>query len=114
VYRDFFESLKTLFKVLLGSNNLGSLRLINPYLAPVFFYLYILIMVMVVLSMFVAVVNSSYEDSRELLAEPNYCFCRDTLWLFTVDAETLLPVRRRWGGRSRHKNKNKINMKKGA
>jgi len=91
-YRDFFESTKTLFEMLLGNNDLGKLRLINPYLAPLFFYAYVLVMVMVVLSMFVAVVNSSYEDSRELLSEPHFCFVRDVLWQFAVDAETLLPV----------------------
>jgi len=91
-YRDFPEAVKTLFEILLGSFDLQSLRLINPYLAPVFFYLYILVIVMIVLSMFVAVVNNAYEGVREFLAEPEYCFIRDYLWLFCVDEADKEPV----------------------
>ena len=83
--------MKTLFEMLLGSMDLTALRKINPYLAPLFFYLYLTVMVMVVLSIFVAVVNSAYEDTREVLALPEYCFCRDELWTYCVRAEDLEP-----------------------
>jgi hypothetical protein len=91
-YRDFPEAVKTLFEILLGAFDVDSLRKINPYLAPVFFYLYVLIIVMVVLSMFVAVVNNAYEGVREHLAEPEYCFFRDVLWHFCVDSAEKEPI----------------------
>jgi hypothetical protein len=90
-YRDFPESVKTLFEMLLGNMDLATLRAINPYLAPLFFYLYLTVMVMVVLSIFVAVVNSAYEDTRETLAMPEYCFARDDLWCYCNNVDDLAP-----------------------
>ena len=67
---------ENLFEGLLGGLDVGTLRAINIYLAPLFVYSYILVMVMVVLSMFVAIVNNCYEDTREKLAMPDFCFFR--------------------------------------
>jgi hypothetical protein len=85
---------KTLFEMLLGTMDLAALRAINPYLAPLFFYLYLTVMVMVVLSIFVAVVNGAYEDTRETLAMPEYCFARDDLWAYCLTADDLAPCHR--------------------
>lgn len=84
-YRDFFESAKTLFEVVLGDFDIKTIRAINPYLAPFFFVLFVLIMIMVILSMFVAIVNSAYHDSIERLEYRHLYFFVNHLHKHVVD-----------------------------
>jgi hypothetical protein len=83
-YRDFPESMKTLFEIILGDFDMSFIRVINPYLGPLFFYAFILVMIMVVLSMFVAIVDSAYTDVNEKMMHMQYTFIRDDCWKYCV------------------------------
>jgi len=86
-YKDFPEAVKTLFEIMLGEFDMASLRAINPYLAPVFFSLYVVVMVMVVISMFVAIVNAAYEDTVQRLQLREFHFFANQLHYFSFDSK---------------------------
>lgn len=68
-YRDFAESLFTLFLATLGDFDLDELRNYNQVLGVVLFVSFIVIMFFVVVSMFLAIVDAAYESVREALIE---------------------------------------------
>ncbi|GMI03856.1 hypothetical protein TrVE_jg2530 [Triparma verrucosa] len=68
-YRDFAESLFTLFLATLGDFNMDELRSYNQVLGAFLFVTFIVIMFFVVISMFLAIVDSAYESVREQLLE---------------------------------------------
>ncbi|GMH50342.1 hypothetical protein TL16_g00750 [Triparma laevis f. inornata] len=68
-YRDFAESLFTLFLATLGDFDMDELRSYNQVLGAFLFVTFIVIMFFVVISMFLAIVDSAYESVREQLLE---------------------------------------------
>lgn len=67
-YRDFTESLFTLFLATLGDFDMDELRSYNQVLGAFLFVSFIVIMFFIVVSMFLAIVDSAYEAVREELA----------------------------------------------
>ncbi|KAG5185355.1 Polycystin cation channel-domain-containing protein [Tribonema minus] len=64
---DAQESLLTLFKSLLGDMEVDSFRDVNRVLGPILFTTYVIIMVFTILSMFLTIVNVSYEEVQARL-----------------------------------------------
>mmetsp|Transcript_2016 Transcript_2016/g.4059 ORF Transcript_2016/g.4059 Transcript_2016/m.4059 type:complete len:689 (-) Transcript_2016:49-2115(-) len=67
-YRDFTESLFTLFLATLGDFDMDELRSYNQVLGAFLFVSFIVIMFFIVVSMFLAIVDSAYEAVREEIA----------------------------------------------
>ncbi|CAM9723011.1 unnamed protein product [Chrysoparadoxa australica] len=61
-YRDFPSSALTLFKALVGEFDLTLVRDTNRFIGPLLFTSYILIMMFVVISMFLSIVNSTFDQ----------------------------------------------------
>ena len=78
-YRDFTESLFTLFLATLGDFDMDELRSYNQVLGAFLFVSFIVIMFFIVVSMFLAIVDSAYEAVREELALSRDVHDRDPL-----------------------------------
>ena len=70
-YRDFSESMFTLFLATLGDFDMDELRNYNQVLGAFLFVTFIVIMFFIIISMFLAIVDSAYESVREKLADRN-------------------------------------------
>ena len=69
-YRDFASSIFTLFKSMLGDFDLDELLSgTNRYLGPLLFTTFVPLMFFIILSMFLAIVDTSYETVRSRLAD---------------------------------------------
>ncbi len=68
-YRDFSESLFTLFLATLGDFDMDELRSYNQVLGAFLFVSFIVIMFFIIISMFLAIVDSAYEVVRESLSD---------------------------------------------
>eukprot|EP00743_Colponemidia_sp_Colp-15_P005693 GILK01006121.1.p1 GENE.GILK01006121.1~~GILK01006121.1.p1 ORF type:complete len:936 (-),score=211.15 GILK01006121.1:87-2894(-) len=55
------KSFSTLFKMILGSFDYQALSDINPYMAPIFFYSFMMLVIFVLLNVFLAIVNDTYQ-----------------------------------------------------
>ncbi|GMI23619.1 hypothetical protein TrRE_jg50 [Triparma retinervis] len=67
-YRDFTESLFTLFLATLGDFDMDELRSYNQVLGAFLFVSFIVLMFFIIVSMFLAIVDSAYEAVREEIA----------------------------------------------
>ena len=68
-YRDFNESLFTLFLAVLGDFDLSKVRRKNPTLGAFLFVSFVVVMFFVVLSMFLAIVDRAYEVVSDRIKE---------------------------------------------
>lgn len=66
-YKDLPESIFSLFRSTLGDFDLESLREVNRYLGPLLFVSFMILMFFVIVSMFLSIVDNSYEKVRENL-----------------------------------------------
>eukprot|EP00611_Tribonema_gayanum_P009863 TRINITY_DN1973_c0_g1_i2.p1 TRINITY_DN1973_c0_g1~~TRINITY_DN1973_c0_g1_i2.p1 ORF type:complete len:390 (+),score=163.28 TRINITY_DN1973_c0_g1_i2:1445-2614(+) len=97
-YVTFGHSLLTLFKSLLGDMEVDSFRDVNRVLGPILFTTYIIIMVFTILSMFLTIVNVSYEEVQARLVHSHGAdpIAQDLarLGALTADAYTKSALRR--------------------
>ena len=59
----------TLFRVILGDFNYSEMQDANRYLGPIYFVTYVFIVLFVLLNMFLAIINDTYAEVKEDLAE---------------------------------------------
>merc|ERR1719223_824206 len=64
-YQEFFKTLFTLFRILLGDFNFKLMKQQYPVFGPLFFMSFIFIGVMILLNMFLAIINESYAQVKE-------------------------------------------------
>jgi len=64
-YRNLTQSLFTLTRALLGDFAFEDLRVANPLLGPLMFFLFIGLSVFVLLNMFIAIISDAYNDTKE-------------------------------------------------
>lgn len=64
-YQEFFKTLFTLFRILLGDFNFKLMKHHYPIFGPIFFMSFIFIGVMILLNMFLAIINESYAQVKE-------------------------------------------------
>ncbi|CAF0799781.1 unnamed protein product [Brachionus calyciflorus] len=67
-YQNFFKTLFTLFRIILGDFDFQSLRANFPYLGPIYFMSFVFIGFFILLNMFMAIINQSYTEVKEEMA----------------------------------------------
>ena len=67
-FRTIFRSMETLVLSILGSFDYSEIEQSNRYLAPMFFFSYMLLVFFVLLNMFIAIINNAYDSVRESAA----------------------------------------------
>ncbi len=50
--------------MLMGGLDITPMRAINPYLSPIFFYAFVVVLIFVMISMFVTLIMSAYEETK--------------------------------------------------
>ncbi|XP_048586750.1 uncharacterized protein LOC5520842 isoform X2 [Nematostella vectensis] len=69
-YSSFFQSLRSCLQMVLGGDmHFFELQDINRILGPAFAFVYMLSMTMILLNMFLAILNDSYEETKEFEGE---------------------------------------------
>eukprot|EP00658_Telonema_sp_P-2_P016105 TRINITY_DN1623_c0_g2_i2.p1 TRINITY_DN1623_c0_g2~~TRINITY_DN1623_c0_g2_i2.p1 ORF type:complete len:175 (+),score=40.94 TRINITY_DN1623_c0_g2_i2:37-561(+) len=61
-YSSLFQAIRTVFGFMFGIFDFRALQAQNPFLAPVFFYGFLIIVVFVMINIFIAIVNNSFKD----------------------------------------------------
>lgn len=65
-YSSFFQSLRSVMQMLLGGNmHFYELQSTNGIIGPIFTFVFMLSMTMILLNMFLAILNESYEETKE-------------------------------------------------
>lgn len=67
-YQNFFKTLFTLFRTLLGDFDFVTLRTNFPVLGPIYFMSFVFIGFFILLNMFMAIINDSYTQVKEEMA----------------------------------------------
>ncbi|XP_048586151.1 polycystic kidney disease protein 1-like 2 isoform X1 [Nematostella vectensis] len=66
-YSDFVEALSSLFQMFLGAEiDFQEIQSANRIIGPVFFFTYMITMIFILINMFVAILNDSYDSVRHL------------------------------------------------
>jgi hypothetical protein len=68
-YQNFFKTLFTLFRTLLGDFDFVTLRTNFPVLGPLYFVSFVFIGFFILLNMFMAIINDSYTQVKEEMAQ---------------------------------------------
>jgi len=64
----------TLFRILLGDFDFHRLEESNRYLGPAYFVLYVFFIFFVLLNMFLAIINDSYSEAKDLIPDTKITF----------------------------------------
>ncbi|RNA09297.1 polycystic kidney disease 2-like 1 [Brachionus plicatilis] len=68
-YQNFFKTLFTLFRIILGDFDFKTLRANSPILGPIYFISFVFLGFFILLNMFMAIINQSYTEVKEEMAE---------------------------------------------
>eukprot|EP00744_Colponema_vietnamica_P005845 GILI01008520.1.p1 GENE.GILI01008520.1~~GILI01008520.1.p1 ORF type:complete len:710 (+),score=131.76 GILI01008520.1:112-2241(+) len=104
-YRTVVDSASTMLRCLLGSYDYESISEVHPNLAPVFFFSYVLIMYMILLSIFIGIFVHAYGRARNQLSKKEQMGDVDKLFLsgFNQIKEALKGVIKRFQLRRAHR-----------
>ncbi|PAA75824.1 hypothetical protein BOX15_Mlig005060g3, partial [Macrostomum lignano] len=67
-FREFQQSVFTLFRIILGDFDFNSLQTANRVLGPIFFILYVFFVFFVLINMFLAIINDTYSQVKSDLS----------------------------------------------
>lgn len=72
-YSSFFQAMRAVLQMLLGGEmHFYELKSVDGFIGPMFTFVYMLSMTMILLNMFLAILNDSYEETRELENEDDF------------------------------------------
>lgn len=72
-YSSFFQAMRAVLQMLLGGEmHFYELQAVDGFIGPAFAFVYMLSMTMIMLNMFLAIINDSYEETREEESEEDF------------------------------------------
>lgn len=84
-FHTFPSSFSTLMRYPLGDFDYGALRQSRPDIAPLFFFLYIILVLLVSMNMVIAIITAAFEDvSRGLKMEEKWKHVTSSYWLHVL------------------------------